>query len=165
MTSFFKKSATYDGHILYFLKEDIKYTTTKPVILSKTKSNYRIKNLSQHDAFILNSLLHGVHKELTLDKRNFYLSSKDIQLEEQETKGFMKILIQGYKVAPANKVLPILKLYDVKYTTNEIEIEGTKDDTPTLVGKKWLNKPIPITHDLINLTTESPSLESPSPNI
>lgn len=139
MTSLFNNPSPYNGYILYFLKENILYTTIKPVILSKTKYNYRVKNLSNDDTFALNKLLHVLSKDLCIDKRNFYLNSKEIKLEDHETKGFIDILIQGYKISPSSTILPILKLYDVDYTNEDTEV----DDTPDIqVGSKWLNKPL-----------------------
>ena len=139
MTSLFNKPSPYMGYTLYFLKEEIKYTTIKPVILTKTKFNYRIKNLSNDDTIALNNLLQGIHKDLHIEKRNFYLNSKEIILDKDETKGFIDVLIQGYKLSPTNTILPIIKLYDVEYTNVDVEV----DDTPEIqVGTKWQNKPL-----------------------
>ena len=154
MTSLFNQPSSYMGNTYYFLKDEIPYTTIKPVILRKTKFSYHIQNLSNDDTTIsyhiqnlsnddtiaLNNLLKGIYEGLKIEKRNFYLKSKEIILDKDETKGFIDIRLQGYKLSPTKPdPIPIIKLYDVDYTNADVEV----DDTLKIkVGTKWQNKPL-----------------------
>jgi hypothetical protein len=96
-----------------------------PVMLSKTKYNYRLRFLRDRDRDYLNSILRRIHPELKIQESDVYVNGKDVVFKSESypsipiafdntKKWKIQILFQGYKFGAGPKPTPLWKMKDAQ---------------------------------------------------
>jgi hypothetical protein len=110
---------------MHFLVKPIESFNLSPVMLKKTKYNYRIKFLQDKDRDHINHILKRIHPELKIQESDMYVNGKDTIFKSESYPGIpisfdetlkwkIQVVFQGYKYGSGPRPTPIWKIKEAQ---------------------------------------------------